>query len=131
MKCLPPEVVDRLPLTHHRALLPLPDDGSRARLARQALAEGWSSRTLTTKVRELRLRSRAGRKPRPKIAMGIEQVVKGLEVAYEQELSSEGLGGIGREEAVTLAGQVEQSLERLAEIKRVLDGVLGGSATAS
>ena len=73
LKLLPSEVATRLTLTHHRALLALPDLETKEALARRALDEDWSSQVLETEVRKLLPKSRAGRKPTPALAKGDPQ----------------------------------------------------------
>jgi len=127
LKMLPSEVVTRLTLAHHRALLPVPDPASKAALARRALDEGWPSRVLCHEVRRFVPRSRAGRKPLPPVAKGIRGVVKSLDLALKHDLTSDEVRRLGPEQASTLAEQVEESLTRLRELRRLLAGALGKS----
>ncbi|MCP4545624.1 MAG: sigma-70 family RNA polymerase sigma factor [bacterium] len=50
LKTLPAEVVSRLTLIQHRALLPLPDPDRKEAMARRALDEGWSAEELEARV---------------------------------------------------------------------------------
>ncbi len=128
LKTLPSEVVTRLTLAHHRALLPLPDPASKAALARRALDEGWPSRVLCHEVRRFVPRSRTGRKPLPPIAKGIRGVVRSLDLALKHDLTSDEVRRLGPEQASTLAEQVEESLTRLRELRGVLADATGKSA---
>lgn len=127
LKSLPSEVVTRLTLAHHRALLPLPDPESKAALARRALDEGWPSRVLCHEVRRFVPRSRAGRKPLPPVAKGIRGVVRSLDLAFEHDLTSDEVRRLGPEQASALSEQVEDCLARLRELRRALADAAGQS----
>ena len=121
LKTLPAEVVSRLTLTQHRALLPLPDPERKEAMARQALDEGWSAEELEAEVRKLLPRSRRGRKPLPPFVKGIRNVVKALDLAFENQVTPEAVTTLGPKETSALSAQVEESLARLEALKQSLE----------
>ncbi len=79
---------------------------------------------LEAEVRKLLPKSRAGRKPTPALAKGIRRVVEGLGLVFEDAGTGEQVLTLGREKSSALAVQVEESLERLAALKKTLDDAL-------
>ncbi len=131
LKLLPADIATRLTLTHHRALLALPDGESKGTLARRALEEGWSSQVLEAEVRKLLPKSRAGRKPAPALAKGIRRVREGLDLISEDAVTGDDLRRFGLEKSSVLAAQLDESLERLAKLKKAVDDALSDAASAS
>lgn len=64
---LPPSVARALTVKHHRALLSLDDPTDKLALARKAVEERWSAKTLEAEVRTLRPPKRNGRPPLPAV----------------------------------------------------------------
>ncbi len=128
LKLLPAEVITRLTLAHHRALLPLPEPEQKEALARRALAEGWTSQSLAGEVRKLLPRSRPGRKPLPPLVKGMRRVVKAVELTLAEEVTAEKVRMLESGQALTLTEQVEESLGRLEALKKTLEEALEGPA---
>ncbi len=122
-KMLPAEVVTRLTLTQHRELLPLPDPERKEAMARRALEEGWSGAALRVQVRKLMPRSRRGRKPLPSFAKGIRGVAKALDLACEEEVTSDAVSKLGPERTSALRAQLGESLARMEALKDALEKV--------
>lgn len=117
LRMLPIDLSERLSLTHHQALLPLPDPAAKETLARQALDEGWSTRHLTEEVKKLAPKKRGGRKPIP-------AVVKIVRVFAKASASAEGLDAdefrLDRAQAKELAADLDESIARLQRLKKAL-----------
>ncbi len=127
LKSLPADVVPRLTLAHHRALLPLPDPEAKVALAQQAVGEGWPSVLLGEQVRKLLPKTRKGRRPLPSFAKAIRRVAKALDPGVEEEVTPEEIEMLGSEQALELTEQVEESLACLERLKKSLVEVLDTS----
>lgn len=80
MELLEERVGLALPLAHHLALLPMKARGTKRQLAAQALAQGWSSKALRTKVQaRLGPAPRRGPKPKPRLVQAVKGVDKVLD----------------------------------------------------
>ncbi len=121
LELLPSDLMDRLPLTHHRALLPLPDPKRKEELARRALAEGWTSGVLMAEVSKLLPASRRGRKPSPLFVKTIRRVAKVVDSLRGEDLHVEEIPSLGRQQTAVLAAQLEEDLDLLQALKKALD----------
>ena len=107
LELLPADVIERLTLTHHRALLPLPDPKSKEELARRALDEGWPSDVLAAEVSKLLPASRRGRRPSPPFVKTIRRVAKALDSSRVEDLDAEEIRRLGPEKTAAWAAQVK------------------------
>ena len=126
LKSLPDDVASQLTLSHHRSLLPLRQPALKRDLARQALEEQWSSQKLSDEVRKLLPKSRSGRKPLPSFAKGVNKVAKVLETALEDTVTPHDVAKLGKEQSGVIIAQVEESLDRLQDLKEKLERILAG-----
>jgi hypothetical protein len=128
LRRLPADVGAALPLSHHRRLLALRDDGARARLAEEAVAEQLTVRELEQRVAAQRaaaqVRERRGRKPLPGIVKAI-RALRRVELGAELA-SDEAVGALKADEADEVIAEIEAQLRALEALRaRVLAGRAG------
>ena len=96
---LPAPVAEALPVSHHKALLPLKDAAVKAELAAEAAREGWTVRELEARVRDARGAAPGGARPRrgkPALVGALEQLVAAATVAGgEMPAAAEELDALG------------------------------------
>jgi hypothetical protein len=129
LRRLPDDIGAALSVSHHRRLLALRDEETRARLAEAAVAEDLTVRQLEERVAARRTEEQAGerrgRKPLPRIVKAIRalrRVDLGGEVGSDEEV-----GALGDEEAAEVIAEIEAQLRALEALReRVLGGRDGG-----
>ncbi len=100
---------------HARTLLALPEEADRLALARRALAEDWSVRTLEAEVRRLLRRRREEAKPKPE--------GEGFSVDYAEVLSERLMRELGRRVSI-LEGKRKKTITFFYEDNEDLDRFL-------
>ncbi len=120
LELLPSDLVDRLTLTQHRALLPLPDPKLKEKLARRALDQGWTSSVLEAEVSKHLPVSRRGRKPSPLVVKTIHRVAKALNSSRVEAFDADEIRRLGPERTAALAAQLEENLARLEVLRKAL-----------
>ena len=96
IKLLPEEIRDQLPVSHHKLLLPLPDD-KKISYAKKAHRWGWSKRKLEDKIKENKAKNldpdapKRGRPELPGYAKAFKRLSKIVEMVDLEELDSENL----------------------------------------
>lgn len=122
---LPDDLREALPLSHHRALVPLRDAAAKAELARRAVDEEMTKRQLEKQVRLRRQAlgetSRAGRPPLPAAVKVVNRIGSVVRAAAESEV--DGLDGVRARE---LAAQVAEQIAALMALKERLIEVAAG-----
>jgi hypothetical protein len=120
LQTLPVEIGWALQFSHHKLLLPLKDREIKVRLAREAVVEKMSKRTLADRIRELRrdssVFSRAGRPPLPAFVKGLTQVKRGIERACSEQPSDELFARYNLEDASALLDDTERDLANLTRL---------------
>lgn len=119
---LPEDVRDRLPLSHHKLLLPLRDDTKRTKLATQAADGEWSKRQLEARLAKARgERSGAGRPRIPGFVKGLDKLDAMVELFAQEVDWEDPFRGYSDENARTAR---EDASTRLAEAEQKLKDML-------
>lgn len=121
LRLLPADLVQALPLSHHKLLLPVRDEREKLELARQAIREGLTRRDLEGEIRRRRGassapeagRRRPGRPPHPPLMRALSQVKRALGAVLGDEWVSTGGRGVPVARAEVLLDEIEGQLERL------------------
>ena len=117
LKLLPDELSEMLPLSHHRLLMHIHQPEIRIQMARMAVANGWSKRSLEAAVREAspRTRRRSPGRPRtPAFVKGLRQLNEAVELVGAETIDNSLLGRVERDELAGLLQQAATDLERLS-----------------
>jgi hypothetical protein len=117
LKLLPDEIAEALPLSHHRLLMHIHQPEIRIQMARMAVSNGWSKRSLEAAVREASPRSprRSPGRPRtPAFVKGLRQLNQAVELVGAETIDNSLLGRVERDELAGLLQQAATDLERLS-----------------
>ncbi len=111
---LPPAVAARLPLSHHRVLLPLRDQDLKLRLAKRAAWNRWSKRELVREVQHRTQRSPQRGRPRlPTFVKGARLLRKALDHVDPTALDETRCQRFGAEQCLEALAALEADLETL------------------
>lgn len=124
IKDLPARVAEQLSVSHHRALLPLPDKKTKVRLAKKAAKEGWTKAELEQAAREYVPRSPQGRKRLPSWAKAPPKISKYLNTALEEEISCDQVERLGDERVQDLLDALDESRMRIDWLQANLEEAL-------
>lgn len=125
---LPAAIADELPLSHHKMLLPIKDDGAKVGLATAAVEKGLSKRDFEVEVnkvkKEQKGESNAGRPALPAFAKAfgkLEQIVK---QAKAEEISAASFTHFSKDAARELLTKFDDQLEDLKVIAAQVQNLL-------
>lgn len=121
---IPQEVREALPISHHRALLPLRDAEAKAVLARRIVDEDLSRREVEGEVRRLREAagqvSRGGRPPLPAVVKVVNRIAAAVRAGGESAVDS-----LDPTQARELVMEVDQQIAALTALRERFAEVAG------
>jgi hypothetical protein len=121
LRALPETVAVALPLSHHRLLLHVKDEGQRARLAERAVSKDLSREQLAEEIRKLREKERVGaargRKPLPGFVRAFNRLQKVAQELDGDTLDEGAVLNYGIDEARQYLDQVESMLAQLGVVR--------------
>lgn len=87
LRLLPDDISTALPFTHHTLLIPVKDEKTKVKLAKNAAQHGWSKRKLEAEVKKVRAKRpkgpKVGRPPLPRFQKSIHKIEKLLKEPEE------------------------------------------------
>lgn len=120
LKLLPANVVEALPLSHHRALLPVKSEKAKVRLAEKAVKKGLSKRAFVEEVKGVRRKEiggeKRGRPADPAFVKAMKRVRKATELAQTEAVSKEAVFYYRPEKAQELVEDLERDIEVLQRL---------------
>lgn len=123
LRLLPDELAAALPLSHHRLLMHIHQPEIRIQMARMAVANGWSKRSLEAAVRETspRSRQRSPDQPQtPAFVKGLRQLNAAVALVGAETIDNSLLGQVERDELANLLLQAANDLERLSGLMGII-----------
>jgi hypothetical protein len=123
---LPPDVADRLPVSHHKLLLPVRDQKTKKELAKKAVVNAMTKRNFAHIVQEARQKlprgSAGGRPPLPGVVKALRKIDRALEEALPNEALYLNLTDEAKEETLV---QAKATLQRLGQIVEEMEADCG------
>ena len=120
LKMLPAKFATALPMSHHRALLPLSTAEDKKALAEKAVEKDLSKRDLEAEVRKFRSKAGAkrgpGRRPDPAFVLAFRHLKKVTEIAGREAPSKTDFNRFAVDDAEKLVGEAEKNLKALGDV---------------
>lgn len=134
LRLLPPDLVNQLPLSHHKLLLPVRDPEAKAELARKAVEAHLGKREFEEEVKRLREKEneereatgkrQAGRPPLPAFVKGLTKLRSAVALATSAPVEADDFSTYSPTDAEALLVELDEQLSALSELKeRVQQGI--------
>ena len=118
----------KLSVSHHHALLSVPDPEVKVKLFEAALDEGLDAQQLKKRVARYRRKrlgpSKAGRPPLAAVVKGVRRLKNASEVAFEEEITPAALKRLSNRGLATLIQELDDGLGEFARVRAQLRRVL-------